>query len=139
MFPVGDSRFAVIVGKRLIVSVGQSGTALDKTTGEVLWHSEGEAGYMTPLPLGDSEATTALIASGKFYHEVNLEDGQVRWRHRWLTTFGCNAADPIVRGENIFLSSGYNRGSVLLGAYGDAVEVLWETKEFQNQWSSAPW
>ena len=37
----------------------------------------------------------------------------------------------------VFISSGYNRGSALLDLIDDAPKVVWDTKEFQNQWSSS--
>ncbi len=127
----------LVLGDQLILSVGQSGMALNKSDGEIVWQSEGEAGYMTPLPVKSQAGQSIVIASGKFYHAVDAETGSVQWRHRWLTTFGCNAADPIVDRDRLFISSGYNRGSALLDVSSEAPVVLWETKEFQNQWSSS--
>ena len=127
----------IVLDERLFLSVGQSGTALDKSTGEVLWKSEGEAGYMTPLPLRGLNRPTIVIASGKFYHGVDPATGEVQWRQRWLTTFGCNAADPIAHNQQLFISSGYNRGSALLDLSVTPPSILWETKEYQNQWSSS--
>lgn len=127
----------VIFGDQLILSVGQSGTSLDKATGEVQWHSEGEAGYMTPYLMRNDQGSLIVIASGKFFHGVNLKTGEVIWRHRWLTTFGCNASDPIEDKGRLFISSGYNRGSALLDLTGEKPVAIWETKDFQNQWSSS--
>ena len=133
----GFAGSALVLGDQLILSVGQSGTALHKSTGDVVWQSEGEAGYMTPFPIQTSATSSVIIASGKFYHAVDPVTGSVQWRQRWLTTFGCNAADPIAQDGRLFISSGYNRGSALLELNGDAPRFVWETKDFQNQWSSS--
>ncbi|NND99950.1 MAG: PQQ-binding-like beta-propeller repeat protein, partial [Pirellulaceae bacterium] len=68
---------------------------------------------------------------------VNAHTGQEIWRQRWLTTFGCNAADPIVVDDQVFLSSGYNRGSALLDIQGSEPTVRWKNKEMQNQISTS--
>ncbi len=127
----------LVLGDLVIVSVGQSGTALNKLTGDVVWQSEGEAGYMTPLPIPRDGAQSVVIASGKFFYEVDALTGTVKWQHRWLTTFGCNAADPIWDHGRLFISSGYNRGAALLVLSDDAAKVVWDSKDFQNQWSSS--
>ena len=102
----GFASSPVIHGDRLILGVGEAGLALDKHNGDVIWKSGvGEAGYMTPLPFQLGNRWFALIASGKFYQCVDLENGLVVWRHRWLTTYGCNAASPIVVGSQAFFSS----------------------------------
>lgn len=127
----------VVIDKHLYLSVGQSGMKLDKATGEVVWQSEGEAGYMTPLMIDVDGRAVLVVASGKFYQGVDPESGDVLWRKRWLTNFGCNAADPIFFDRRLFISSGYNRGSTLLDLGVETPEAIWETKDFQNQWSSS--
>ncbi len=121
----------------LILNAGEAGIALDKWTGAILWKSgDGDAGYMTPHRLKMGEHWFALIASGKFYQCVNLETGKCVWKHRWLTTNGCNAADPIVLGDHAFISSGYGRGAALLAFTDAIVKVIWTNKEMQNQLNS---
>jgi outer membrane protein assembly factor BamB len=127
----------VIVGDRLILNAGESGLALNKHTGEIIWKSaDMEAGYMTPLPFQIGQKEFALIASGKFYQCVDLENGRVVWKHRWLTTYGCNAASPIVDGSKAFISSGYGRGAALLEISPTAAQVVWTNKDMQNQLNS---
>jgi outer membrane protein assembly factor BamB len=133
----GFSSSPVVHEDRLLLNVGSSGMVLNKATGELLWHSEGEAGYMTPLVFGQGDKKIMIVASGKYYQAVRLSDGEVLWKQRWLTNFGCNAADPVVRDNQLFISSGYNRGSGLLDLADDSAELRWETKDFQNQWSSS--
>lgn len=125
-------------GEMLLLAVGETGTAVDKRTGELLWSSaDKDAGYATPLLLQRQGKWLALIASGGFYHAIDLATGQEHWRYRWLTRFGCNAADPILSGDTIFISSGYNRGSALLRLTDGDPEEIWKSKEYQNQFSSS--
>ena len=39
-----------------------------------------------------------------------MQTGKELWSQRWLTRYGVNAADPILAGDEVFLSSGYNKG-----------------------------
>ncbi len=133
----GFASSPLVVDSHLILNVGQSGMKLDKMTGEVVWQSEGEAAYMTPLAIEVGTKPLLIIASGKFYQGIDRETGEQLWKQRWLTNFGCNASDPIFHDGKLFISSGYNRGSALLDISSDSAQILWETKEFQNQWSSS--
>lgn len=134
----GFSSSPMIRGNRLVLNVGQSGLAIDKRTGEILWKSgDSDAGYMTPHPIEIDDRWFALIASGKFYQCVDIETGEVVWKHRWLTTNGCNAADPIVHGNRVFISSGYGRGAALLSFDATSSQVVWANKEMQNQLNSS--
>ena len=54
----------------------------------------------------------------------------------WETKYDVNAADPVVSGSRIFISSGYGRGSALIDIGGDAPRVLWENSEMRTQLSS---
>ena len=45
---------------------------------------------------------------------MNVKTGKEIWRVKWLTRYGVNAADPIVSGDTVFVSSGYNKGGALL-------------------------
>ncbi|MAG93450.1 MAG: alcohol dehydrogenase [Planctomycetaceae bacterium] len=128
----------LVDGERLLLSVGETGTALDKKTGKLIWKSDNkDAGYATPLPFEYQGKSLALIPSGKFYHLIDRTTGAELWRHRWLTRFGVNAADPIRSGDHVFISSGYNRGAALLKLGGDKPDVVWNNKELQNQMNAS--
>ena len=48
----GFSASPLVHGDLLLLNAGDAGTALNKTTGKVVWTSgDGEAGYTTPLPV----------------------------------------------------------------------------------------
>lgn len=128
----------VVYENKLLLSVGETGTAVDKATGELLWSSDDkDAGYATPYPFQRDGKWLALIASGRYFHAVDISTGEEQWRYKWLTRFGCNAADPILVDETIFISSGYNRGSALLKMTDGEPEEVWRSKEYQNQFSSS--
>jgi outer membrane protein assembly factor BamB len=134
----GFSSSPVVLHQHLLLGVGDAGLLLNKADGEILWQSgKGEAGYMTPQVVPIDGRPHALIASGKFFQCVDLESGAVKWKHRWLTTYGCNAADPIVLQNRVFISSGYGRGATVLEFNASESKVVWANKEMQNQLNSS--
>lgn len=127
----------VVHGDMLLLNVGDAGAAVDKATGGLIWKSgAAQAGYTTPLLQTDAGSTAVFLASGKSYAKVDAATGKVAWQHRWLTQFGANAADPILAGKHLFLSSGYNRGCALLELTDGPPRVVWSSKAMQNQFSS---
>jgi outer membrane protein assembly factor BamB len=122
----------------LLVNVGEAGVAVQCQTGELVWSSaDREAGYSSIVPFSWAGQDAVIFGSSRSYVCVEPQTGRELWRQRWLTTFGCNAADPIVFDEKIFISSGYNRGCVLLDVSQPEVAEVWKNKEMQNQLSSS--
>ncbi|HUL50952.1 MAG TPA: PQQ-binding-like beta-propeller repeat protein, partial [Candidatus Nitrosotalea sp.] len=127
----------VVEGNLLIVNAGSAGTAFDKSTGKVVWTSgKNAAGYASPVPVGDNNGRTAVLFLADSVAAVNLNDGKEIWRHPWTTKYDVNAADPIVIGDRVFISSGYDRGCALLRIGGKSASVLWENKEMRNHFNS---
>ncbi|MBX3732970.1 MAG: PQQ-binding-like beta-propeller repeat protein [Verrucomicrobiae bacterium] len=128
----------LVLGERVYLNVGDGGLALERETGAVAWRSgTRSAGYSTPLPVGRGSETLGLFSTGQSYLAVRLRDGSPTWSLRWLTEYGVNAADPIVDGDHLFLSSGYGKGAALyrLGP-GEPVQV-WKSKVLRTQMNAA--
>lgn len=129
----------LVEGDRLLLNLGDAGTAVDKQTGKVLWTSgKGPAGYATPVPFGSGDDRAVAIFGEKHVCAVRVQDGKELWRHPWKTSYEVNGADPIVldaRGERVFISSGYNRGCALLRIADGKPAVLWENKNMRNQFN----
>ena len=116
------------------MNLGESGVAIDKHRGDLLWSSpDRECGYATPVLIPNSDPATAVFASGRAFIGVDIRSGQPLWSERWLTSFNCNAADPIVYDGKMFLSSGYNRGAALFDLTDGQPKLIWKTKEMKNQ------
>ncbi|MEQ1859765.1 MAG: PQQ-binding-like beta-propeller repeat protein [Chthoniobacteraceae bacterium] len=124
----------LVHGDLLVLNVGDAGTAVEKATGKLVWKSAAkDAGYSTPLPRGE----LALLANTEHYLAVDMKTGAEAWRFRWLTQYGVNAADPIVSGDRVFISSGYGKGAALLKLGGAAPEQLWKSKKLRTQLNAA--
>jgi outer membrane protein assembly factor BamB len=139
--PIPDWGFtgAPLVHENLLVlNVGESGLALDKTTGAIVWQSaDKNAGYSTPLPVQRGGQWLALIGNGTSYVAVQLRDGKEAWRVRWVTQYGVNAADPILHGDRLFISTGYGKGSALFQLGAGEPQELWKTKRLRTQMNPA--
>ena len=128
-----------VYGDLLILNVGESGMAVNKQTGKTVWESaDKKAGYSTPLPVEREGGDWMIIGSEHGYISVNPKTGKEQWRMRWLTQYGVNAADPIVRGDLVFISTGYGKGSALFRPKpGAEPEVIWSSKVLRTQLNPA--
>jgi outer membrane protein assembly factor BamB len=130
--PLVTDRFA-------IVDVGAA-VALDKKTGEIAW-STGDFGgtYASPqsFKYEGQELVTVFNSTGLIVLKAN--SGEEFCRKPWPTPqFDTNSATPVVSGNKIFISSGYDRGCALLEISG-ATEpaILWEDEKartYYNTW-----
>lgn len=133
----GFAGSALVQGDLLLLDAGVAGTALDKKTGKVVWSSGAEAsGYSTLVPL-DATGNTMLIFGAQALIAVDTKTGKEAWRHVWKTSYDVNAADPVVAGDRIFISSGYERGAALLKLADGKTTVAWENKNMRNQFNSS--
>ena len=68
---------------------------------------------------------------------LNPATGDIVWRFPWKTSYDINAADTIISGDKIFISSGYDHGCVLLKIDANKVTELWQNKNMCNQINSS--
>lgn len=128
----------LVQGDRLILNVGTAGLALNKQDGKVVWTTgKTRSGYATPLPLTiGNEAALAVFGATALY-AVSAKDGRTLWSYGWKTSYDVNAADPIVSGDRIFISSGYGHGATVLSFTAQGATQVWENKELRNQLNSS--
>lgn len=130
----------LVLGERVIVTVGSlSATvvALDAATGKLVWKAGDDPnGYSSPALLEVGGRKQLVVCSGMSVLGLDPEGGAVLWRHPYITDFNCNTATPIAVDGSVFVSSGENHGSVLLGLkpMGDKFEVsvVWKSNGPQS-------
>ncbi|MFN4260624.1 MAG: PQQ-binding-like beta-propeller repeat protein [Gemmataceae bacterium] len=94
---------------------GNSLVALHKHTGKEVWKAlDDRAGYSSPIAATMHGVRQILFFTGDHLVSVHPRTGEVFWKYPWITDYGCNIATPIVVGNYVFISSGYNRGCALL-------------------------
>ncbi len=123
----------VVHGDMLLVDVGRI-IAFDKETGREFWKTRNYGpAYSTPQPFrtGDRELLAVFPKAGLVILEAST--GREVAAHQWLTSYGVNAATPIVDGNRIFISSGYGTGCAMLELTDKGLRVVWENKEMRNQ------
>lgn len=128
-----------VMGDRVYLTAGESGIALNKNDGTEIWKSKNEeAGYSSPFPVTRGETQYLIFTNKRFYVCVKAETGEVVWEYRWMTRYGVNAADPVVSGNEIFISSGYGKGAVLLSWDGNGKpEKVWQNRDLRTQMNAA--
>lgn len=126
-----------IAGDLAFVNVGSAGAALDKKTGKVLWSSgSDEAGYSTAVPFAAAGGPALMFAIKQGVVAVQVKDGKELWRFPWKTQHDVNAADPILSGNKVFISSGYNRGGGVFDVSSNPPKNLWDNKNMRNHMNS---
>ena len=129
----------LVYGNVLLLNAGDAGLGLEKTTGKVLWQSANkDAGYSAPVPARFGAELLTILGSAQSYVAVNPLNGKEAWRIRWVTQYGVNAADAIVDGERVFISSGYGKGAGLFkGAPSGPPQEVWKSKVLRTQMNAA--
>jgi len=135
----GFTGSALLLGPAVLINAGEAGIALRKDDGGVIWQSEDEeAGYSTPVALEKGDKTYILFSNKRYYICVEMKTGNKVWEYKWMTRYGVNAADPILSGDQIFISSGYGKGATLIEWKGEGdPERIWQNREMKTQMNSA--
>jgi outer membrane protein assembly factor BamB len=127
----------VIHENLLLLNMGEAGIALDKRSGKILWASaDKDAGYSSPVLFQRGGEWFGIFTSEDAFVAVSLRTGKELWQARWLTRYGLNAAEPIVSGQTVFISSGYGKGAALLKVDGKEPAEVWRNRNMRNQFNS---
>jgi outer membrane protein assembly factor BamB len=120
-------------GDLLIFNLGTAGAALNKKTGDLVWQNGKDVcGYATPVPSTmDGQECLAIFGSDSV-KGVNPADGKILWQHPFGNSEKVNAADPIISGNSVFVSCGYNRGCAKITITGGKVTEDWDSKVMRN-------
>lgn len=126
----------VVLDDKVIYNVGAAGMSLNKNDGMVIWKSDDEeAGYASPVPFQYNDKTYLAMFAAKSLKIVNPETGHVIAAHTWETSWDVNAADPIISGDEILITSGYGHGAALVKFDGSSLTELWQNKNMQSRMS----
>jgi outer membrane protein assembly factor BamB len=136
----GFSASPVILGNQVIVE-GGSLAAFDKTSGELIWKTEPQRhGYGTPTCFEHDGTTWVAWLSNDNLTIVNAADGSEADRFPWETQFATTAGTPLVQGDQIFISTGYNRGCALFTFDGEKLTDQYDVRTMRNHMAaSVPW
>lgn len=141
----GLSESPLVLSDRILVSPGAKGAsivALNKADGAVLWQSLGdEAGYSSAVLHEAGGLRQAIYFTAERALGVDVQTGKLLWSYNDVANQTANIATPIVRGNFVFLSSGYRTGAALLeltpGKGGIAARQVYFTPEMRNHHASS--
>lgn len=135
----------LIVGDELVVNVGAPGgpcvVGLDLNTGKRRWAAGKRwlASYASPIQARIAgEERILVFGGGKTRPPVGGLSvlslaGELLWEFPWRSRkyFSVNAANPVVQGDQVFISDGYSVGGVMLrlDAKGRGA-VVWKKPDF---------
>ena len=126
------------VGGMVILNAGTYGIALDKADGSVIWkNGNGACGYATAVPYTVGNQKCVAMPVSREIVGLVAATGKIIWKLPWKTSYDINAADPIISGDTVFISSGYNKGCALLKIDGGSITELWRNKNMRNQVNSS--
>ena len=126
----------LIVGDNVVAEAAQT-IAFSKDTGEVVWKSKRyKPAYGTPRAFSFEDKTYLAVIKTDGLVILDAADGKTIAFEEWKTRFSTNANTPIVRGDQIFISTGYGRGCALYKFTGTALEQVYTNKEMSNHMSN---
>ncbi len=144
----GFSESPLIDGDMVIVTPGADDAtlvALDKNTGKTIWASKveagGGAGYASVVISEAGGIKQYITWLGKCIVGVNAKDGKLLWRYGANANGTANIPTAIVKGDLVFCSTGYGKGTSLIRLIPDgkggieAKEVYYlkdQSKDIQN-------
>ena len=132
----GFSSSPFVEGNLVILNLGSAGVGLDKKTGAVVWKSGPDpAGYATPVPFNSQGRHLIALFVAHELVALDPQTGVIAWRHPWQTRDDINAADPVIVGDTLLLSSGDNRGGAALQLTAGQPVVRWENKNLRAQFT----
>ena len=126
----GHSSSPLVRGGLVFVQGGGEAlvVAYDKMTGEPVWKSlQGDAGYAAPVLQEQDGRQTLLVFHGRGLSALDLTLGSELWSAPWSTSYQVNATTPVVSGDLVFMTSGYDTGCQVLRVERGQASVVWRS------------
>jgi len=125
----------LVDGELLLLDIGGKDAgivAFDRHSGKVRWKAtEQEASYSSPALADVGGQHLAFFLTREGLVILHPENGKIVTEFPWRppTHASVSAATPLVIGNQIFLSTSYDRGAVLLDFDGSKVKEVWSGDE----------
>jgi len=130
----GLSGSPLIIDNMVIFNAGAQGLALNKADGSLVWkNGNGPGGYATAVPYTLGKQKYLAMFGCKHIIGLTLATGKECWNLKWQTEYDINAADPIISGDKMFISSGYDNGCALLKISDSTATEVWRNKDIRNK------
>ena len=131
----------LIMGEKLIIAPGgkkYNVLALHKTTGEIIWSSEGAgdmSGYGNPIYISDQQAPQVVVMMADHIIGLDVSNGKLLWSYAHTNKFREHPNTPVYSDNMLLCMSSYDKGSVMLRLTngGRTVSKVWEITELSHQ------
>lgn len=141
----GLSESPLVLEDRVLVMPGGRNAAvvaLRKTDGSVIWQSQSDRpGYSSAVVHTIGNVRQAIVFTGSRALGLDVNDGRMLWQYARVANNVANIATPIVRGNQVFLSSDYGTGAALLSltaaGKGITASEVYFTREMRNHHASS--
>lgn len=133
----GFNSSPLIVDDRVVVQGGRL-AAFDRRTGQKLWQSpKHRAGYgaVRSFHNADRHLLASLDCDG--LRVSDAQDGTTVAFAEWKSPFGTNSTTPIIVGDRIFISTGYNVGCGLFRLNGNELEAVYAHRRMRNHFNNS--
>jgi outer membrane protein assembly factor BamB len=126
-----------ILGDQLLLECGRV-VSFDWKTGKKLWQSDRHrAGYGSVRPFGYQGETLLASLDCEGLRISRAKDGSEVAFSAWPSPFGTNSTTPIVVKDRIFVSTGYNVGSVMFRLTDDGLEQQYAHRNMRNHFNNS--
>jgi outer membrane protein assembly factor BamB len=117
--------------------------ALNKLSGETVWMSKSindQSAYCSPIVIEKDQIKLIVNVTGNYVIGVNSADGEIFWKYHYTGVeefkngHDINPITPLVKGNEIFVTSGYNHTGLMLIMSEDmrSVELKWKSEDMDS-------
>lgn len=133
----GFAASPVILGNQLIIEAGAT-YSLDKKTGELNWKSKPyRPAYGTPILFQPNNKSIITVLKTDGLVLLDSTNGKTLAFENWETSYRTNASTPIIQGNRIFISTGYQRGCALYEWKYGKLNKVYENKVISTHMNHA--
>ena len=122
----------LIEGNALLLNIGgENGmgiVALNKINGKLLWKTlNDEASYSSPVMATLQGKRRAVFFTRSGLAVINPIDGNIDYQQHWRSRIhaSVNAAAPLVVADQIFITSSYNTGALVIKSTKERYKKIW--------------
>jgi len=117
-----------VLGDQLIIEAGAT-YSLNKKTGQVIWKSKTyRPAYGTPTIFKPNGKPMVAVLKTDGLVLLDPTNGKTLDFVKWETSYRTNASTPIVQGDKLFISTGYQRGCALFQWKDNKLNKIYENK-----------
>jgi outer membrane protein assembly factor BamB len=133
----GFAASPVVLGNQLIIEAGAT-YSFDKKTGELNWKSKPYSpAYGSPILFRPNNKSIIAVLKTDGLVLLDYNNGKTLAFENWETSYRTNASTPIIKGNRIFISTGYQRGCALFEWKYGRLKKLYENKVISTHMNHA--